>query len=316
MNKVTLALVAVLLLIQVTTPQYGFAQIENTPEMQELIKAHGSKPFMSIIPDLAKGYATLLKNSPKQGVKLVSDISYGRDTKQMLDIYHPDYVGGAPRPVLVFIHGGGFVAGDKVANPEIYSNIGHYFARHGIVTVVATYRLAPKHKWPAGIEDMAGIVSWVNNNAGQYGGDPKRIFMMGQSAGGAHVASYVLNEKFHVNGGDDGVAGAILVSAALSQHDSDSYFAYYGKDQSKWEDRAILNKVAGRAIPLFVIDMEYDPYDIQASAVDLMSKVCSREKQCPWRMHIQGHNHISGIFHINTADDSYGREILQFIEQN
>src|SRR5262249_57435317 len=81
--------------------------------------------------------------------------------------------------------------GDKNADGVFYGNLGHYFAGHGILTVVANYRLAPAHPWPAGSQDVASAVAWVRANAKAYGGNPERIILFGQSAGATHSAGYL-----------------------------------------------------------------------------------------------------------------------------
>lgn len=104
------------------------------------------------------------------------DIPYGRDPKQKLDLYLPSV---APTgPVFLFIHGGGFVEGDRAH----YGYVGRPLAPHGFLTVVMSYRLEPAH-YPAQAEDTAAALEWVYRNIARYGGDPERIFIGGHSAG-------------------------------------------------------------------------------------------------------------------------------------
>ncbi len=236
---------AAILCLAVLALQSSHAQISNTPEMEELAASHGQADFFEIMPQMLEYYTNALKSSPRDGVEITMDLSYGPDARHVMDIHSPQQESGEPRPILVFIHGGGFIQGFKNTNDEIYGNIGNYFARAGYVTVNASYRLAPQHQWPAGIEDMAMLVSWLAGHVEEYGGDPERIFLMGQSAGAVHVAAYVFNEDFHVNNGDDGVAGAILVSGIYSITGSDYDKAYYGEDEGKWPDRAVIDTVEG-----------------------------------------------------------------------
>src|SRR5688500_14780082 len=129
--------------------------------------------------------------------KVTGDVSYGPDERNRLDVFARDGLAGAP--VLVFVHGGGFVMGDKhTEGSPFYSNVGDYAARQGWVGVTMTYRLAPAHKFPSGAEDVALVVQWLRDNVARYGGDPARIVLSGQSAGAAHVASYVAHRRFHV----------------------------------------------------------------------------------------------------------------------
>ena len=102
-------------------------------------------------------------------------------------------------PVLVFVHGGGFVMGDKGApDAPFYNNVGLWAARSGCIGVTMTYRLAPAAPWPAGSEDVGAAVQFLHEAVERWGGDPKSIFLMGQSAGAVHVAGYVAEPRLHV----------------------------------------------------------------------------------------------------------------------
>jgi acetyl esterase/lipase len=119
---------------------------------------------------------------PNSGYSVKRDIAYGSDPRQKLDIYIPDGL-KAPAPVIVFFYGGSWQTGTK----DIYKFFGQAFAGKGIVTVVADYRLYPQIKFPAFIEDGANAFKFVHDNIANYGGDPKRLFLAGHSAG-AHIA--------------------------------------------------------------------------------------------------------------------------------
>ena len=114
--------------------------------------------------------------------------------------------------MLIFVHGGAFIAGNKrTPGSPFYDNIMLWAVKNGFVGVNTTYRLAPQSPWPAGAEDLAAVVQWVTDNIAARGGDPARVYLMGHSAGAVHVASYVSHPEFHkVKGG--GLAGAIMVS--------------------------------------------------------------------------------------------------------
>ena len=153
----------------------------------------------------------------------------------------PAMLGGTTQlfaaPVLVFVHGGGFVMGDKrSAETPFYDNIGTFAALQGFVGVTITYRLAPAHRFPAGPEDLAAVVGWLKANVAQYGGDPDKIVLSGQSAGATHVAGYVAHQAHHTAEGG-GIAGAILMSGiydTLSCTPNDFHKAYYGEDPKGW----------------------------------------------------------------------------------
>jgi acetyl esterase/lipase len=98
------------------------------------------------------------------------------------DHYRPRKVDG-PAPAVVFVHGGAWVHGD----PSQAAGNALHFARHGIATVSLSYRLAPRHRFPAPLDDVRRGLRWVRAHAEELGVDPKRIVLLGLSAG-AHLA--------------------------------------------------------------------------------------------------------------------------------
>lgn len=111
------------------------------------------------------------------------DIVYGEDKKwQILDVYRPKNEEGKKLPVIVSVHGGGWVYGDK----EVYQFYCMNLAQRGFAVVNFSYRLAPENKFPAPIEDTNLVFSWVLNHADEYGFDIQHIFAVGDSAG-AHI---------------------------------------------------------------------------------------------------------------------------------
>ncbi len=94
-------------------------------------------------------------------------------------IYWPDGVG--PLPVMVWFHGGGWVLGDLDTADSTCRSLA---AKSGAVVVSVDYRLAPESPYPAGVDDALAAVSWVAANASELGGDPDRVAVGGDSAGG------------------------------------------------------------------------------------------------------------------------------------
>lgn len=262
------------------------------------------------LKDIYRGH---LEEAGFAAARTVRDIAYGPGERQRLDVLRPDDPADRAMPVLIFVHGGGFVSGER-SDGEIFDNVLGYFIRHGVLGINATYGLAPEHGWPSAAEDLAMAVDWVGRNAARYGGDPQKIFLMGHSAGAVHVASYIFMEELQPPGGADGVRGAVLLSGVYGAETAgDAGHPYYGSDAAEATNRAPLAYVDGRAVPLFVIDAEYDPPLMQTSALALISAVCARDGKCPRHQQIAGHNHYSMTYHINTLDDSIARDILHFI---
>ena len=121
---------------------------------------------------------------PPTNVETVENLSYGScDKWHLLDLYLPKDKEGK-LPVLLNIHGGAWVYGDK----KVYAPYCMYLAAQGFAVVNASYRLAPKHTFPAPLEDVGSIMEWVVTNAKQYHLDLRNLFFVGDSAG-AHLAT-------------------------------------------------------------------------------------------------------------------------------
>jgi acetyl esterase/lipase len=119
------------------------------------------------------------------GIKVMEDVSYGPDARNVMDFYLPES-GPTPRPLVICIHGGGWAGGDKKG----YAWLGEALARQGFAAVSITYRFAPAWHAPAQVDDVQRAVRWLRKNAAQYGLDPERFGAIGGSAGG-HLASYL-----------------------------------------------------------------------------------------------------------------------------
>jgi len=270
------------------------------------------KVFPENLPDeMARLYAPLLAKYPREGVEVLKDVAYGPDERNLLDIYIKKGNSNTPVPILVFIHGGGFISGDK----SFCKNIGYYFAGNNIMTIIPSYRLAPKHKWPSGPEDVADVVRWINLNSGELGGDTKRIFLMGQSAGATHVSNYLYFNEFHAGIKED-AAGAILMSGAFydAKDISGPYLAYYGKDSERHSSLSIINKIQNSTIPIFIMYAEFDPPEFDHQSILLFNAIYNHCGISPFIKRIINHNHISEVMHFNTGDNSAGPDIVSFVK--
>ena len=113
-----------------------------------------------------------------------ANIRYGTDAQHRLDVYIPDKSAAAPRPLIVFWHGGRWSFGDKAE----YRFVGAALAELGYVTVVPNYRHFPEVLMPGFMDDAAQAAAWAIAHAADFGADPNRPYLMGHSAG-AHMAA-------------------------------------------------------------------------------------------------------------------------------
>lgn len=112
------------------------------------------------------------------------DIAYGTHKMNVLDVYRPKCADIPNLPVIVSVHGGGWVYGDK----NLYQYYCMSLAQRGFVVVNFTYRLSPEHKFPCHLEDTVKVFEWVLKNGAKYGMDRSNVFAVGDSAGG-HILS-------------------------------------------------------------------------------------------------------------------------------
>ena len=118
-----------------------------------------------------------------EDVARMDNISYGIDKMNVLDVYRPKSVRGK-LPVIVSVHGGGWVYGDK----DLYQHYCMSLAQRGFAVVNFSYRLSPEHKFPCHLKDTVKVFKWVLTHASEYEFDTENIFAVGDSAGG-HILS-------------------------------------------------------------------------------------------------------------------------------
>jgi acetyl esterase/lipase len=124
-------------------------------------------------------------------MQLVKNVVYGPLPRQRLDVWRMSTT-PLHAPVVLYVHGGSWIMGDKreQGRPML-----HEFVRRGWIAVVPNYRLAPRHPWPAQIQDVTRALGWVKKNIATYGGDPERVVVSGGSAGGHLAALVALSSK-------------------------------------------------------------------------------------------------------------------------
>lgn len=126
--------------------------------------------------------------------KLTADVPYVENghKRHVLDIYTPAKQPEKPLPVFFWIHGGGWVVGDKrsvALKPKVLTE-------RGFVFVSTNYRLLPEVKMEELTADIAKSLGWVHRNIAKYGGDPKRIFVGGHSAGAQLAALICTDDRY------------------------------------------------------------------------------------------------------------------------
>ncbi len=300
-------------------------ELPSAQQLADLIRSTGAV----IDPPLVKGwYAPFRDAQSREGAQVRADIAYGDDERQKLDVYLPtaqaDSAQTNGRPLLLFVHGGGFVRGDRRER----ANVGWRFARAGFVTVLPSYRLGPQNHWPSGAQDVAAAWAWAHANAEALGADPQRIYLAGESAGAAHVAAATLIQRLrpaHV----PAPRAALLVSGVYNVHleklarrqfgvpsPDPRNEAYFGSDFASYPAMSTVELIDSTPFPLLVTWAELDPPQMQIQAGELFARLVTQHGFDPDVAVIPGHNHLSQLEAINTVDDILALTLLDFMQRH
>lgn len=262
-------------------------------------------------------YLPLLAGAPQDGVEIHRDQAYGEEPRQVLDVYRP--AGAHRAPVVIFVHGGAFVRGAKDINAHMYGNVLTWFARQGYVGVNVEYRLAPQAPYPGGAVDVALACRWLARHVHAFGGDPAKVCLIGHSAGGTHVATWLCDQLAELPPAEANCA--VLVSARLQADalpvnpNAAGVMAYFGADPAQYEHRSPMTHVARIGVPVLVVNAEFENplLDIYGHA---FAQALGRARGvAPVHIDVPDHNHVSIMAHFNTAEQWLGQQILAFFER-
>ncbi len=232
--------------------------------------------------------------APSYAIQKISDVAYGSDPLQRMDIYRPV---GAPdnAPVIFMVHGGGWYQGDK-ALPNVVENKVAHWVPLGYALVSVNYRLVPQVHPLEQAGDVANALSYAQSHAAQWGLDPSRFVLMGHSAGGHLVA--LLNAS-------PAIAASALAQPWLGTVDLDS--AAYNVVQAMSGPHPSLFDDAFGDDPAYWFAAS--PYQQLSAATEPMLLVCStqRNESCPQvNAFAQKDDAFGAYVDVLPIDDSHG----------
>lgn len=242
------------------------------------------------------------------GVTECRNISFGPcGNWNLLDVYTPGDAKG-PLPTIVSIHGGGYVYGSK----EIYRRYGMDMARRGFAFVNFNYRLAPRWKFPAPLEDTNEVMKWICENDRRYHLDPQKIILVGDSAGAQLASQYAAiatNETYaalfpmkipHIRiralglncGVYDPASQAKLPRKGLA-------LDYLGRKISPEDPRLrVLNAITDRYPPAYITTACHD--FLRENAEPMCALIHSRGVDAAWKCYgAEGDSAVGHVFHVN-----------------
>jgi acetyl esterase/lipase len=256
---------------------------------------------------------------PKPAIKVSIDYDYVStseypDRKDRLDVYAPADAKGAP--VIVSIHGGALREGDKSGQ----AFVGQRFAAAGFVTIVINYRLSPSVMHPAHVEDAAHAVAWARTHAVDLGGDPKKLFVIGHSAGAYLAALLALDPKYlaayQMSPAD--LKGVVPVSAFFYVDRKgvapDRPKDVWGTDVAVWKAASPAAYVRKDVPPMLLLYADGDDEWRRQQQTDFLADLKKAgDKAIETRM-IAGRNHGSIWSRMKNADDETASAIIAFLK--
>ena len=126
------------------------------------------------------------------GVQRIANVAYGTGPRQAMDLYRPAQRSATALPVIVFLYGGSWNSGDR----QGYEFVGRALAAKGFLVAIPDYRLVPQVHYPAFLQDNAAAVRWIAQHAGDYGGQPGRVVLVGHSAGAYNAAMVAMDPRW------------------------------------------------------------------------------------------------------------------------
>jgi arylformamidase len=237
------------------------------------------------------------------GVLAAETYHYGPDAQQTLELYRPEQAFSEAGPVFLFLHGNGLGNSDRVdpgSDRQIYSHLGKLAATAGGLGVLMDYRRSSGSggaMLDTGAEDLRLVLEWIIANITAYGGDPGTIVIVASSEGATVTAAYLFNEDWQMESGH-GVAAAILSSGRFGTLAP--------------EIEGLVADYAGEPVPLALWGTEYDPAEVTAGIAALHEMLCRKDEGCPSYEQIDGHNQLSQLMSLGTADTDVMNRFIRF----
>jgi acetyl esterase/lipase len=248
-------------------------------------------------------------------VAVTRDIAYyeGKDAdpeKNKLDLYLPK--DQKEFPVLLFVHGGAWRSGDR----KLYGKLGNMFARNGVGAVVMSYRLSPKVKHPAHIQDVARAFAWTYRNITRYGGRPDAIFICGHSAG-AHLVALLATNGSYLQAAKlspANIKGVIPISGVFNITPG-RLADVFGTDAEVCRQASPIRNMTGKQPPFLLIyaEKDYKQFDEYARTMEQALKKHGTEASS---VMIKDRTHITIIINTTYTEDPAAQAILAFIAKH
>src|SRR5215471_11291708 len=262
--------------------------------------------------------------------RIKTDIRYGNDPAQKLDLKISAGTGFA---TLIFVHGGSLTSGDKADSD--YTHVCDSFPQVEIACANLNYRLGPQHPWPAQAEDLASAVAWVHTNIASYGGDPKKLFLLGHSSGATLVAlagsddTYLAKHRLKLSD----LRGVMPMGSIMWDDDLEQAIAQHGRETialnflrvpdnrmygslERYQDHWPIHHVhAGLPPFLFLIaESEQEQPPVLKTNVKFVQDTRKFGNEADYRV-FAGRKHYTMVRQLHLPGDAVFTTILEFMRQ-
>lgn len=220
-------------------------------------------------------------------IQRIANLSYGDHPKQRLDLYRRrDHRG--PSPVLVYLHGGGYVSGNKHWEGRPLIN---HLADRGWVCLSASYRLRPEADFEDHLADARAVLAWARRHAAEHGGDPDTVVMAGSSAG-AHLTAICAMTQDRAEPESDNPSSAVVAGICMYGY----YGRYYGRGPSEPTPSTPLALDPAKAPPMLLSHGTLDTYTSVEDARALADRLRSGSRNPVVYAELPGGQHGFDLF--------------------
>lgn len=243
-----------------------------------------------------------------------------KDTLRSVDVFWSNDSKDAN--VIVFVHGGGWLSGDK----KQYREMAMSLASRGMTVVLVNYRLSPQAKFPVHLEDVCAAISWAYNSVTNYNGDPDRIFLMGHSAGGYLITMAVCDDQYLnlYNLTPTDIAGIITISGVfeIKTQEGGATKKYlgmvFGDNEEIWKEATCqnyINESRNDLPPMLSSWTEGEDDLIKNESLNLIEVLSNAGLQFQTFV-FEGNDHNAYVTKLQDPESNFSKELAEFIERS
>lgn len=268
-----------------------------------------TKPLLPILLLLLSTISTA-EAAVQHQLTVHRDVVYADHDRGTLDVYVPE--GATDAPVLVFVHGGALMFGDK----SLIGHLGLRLAWENMITVAVNHRFSPAVTHPRHVRDVAAALRWVVDEIATYGGDPRRIVVGGHSSGGYLAALLAADPRWlaEVDVGRAHLAGLVSISGfhwvdrlALSRPKH-----VWGEDPAAWPEASPAHRADAGTPPTLLLWADGDAKDRRIDGRDF-GAVLERLGVDVHTREIEGRDHYTIVDLLGWTEDTAAATLIEFI---